>query len=93
MFRDLLQKEEFTSIQEAQAGLTKLLARAKKTGTFYRVLRNNKPIGVLLPNRSWESLLEDLAALNSPLYLQNIQVARKERTLLSAKVVRRLLGL
>lgn len=93
MPKDLLQKEEFTSIQEAQAGLARLLVRAERTSSFYRVLKNNKPIGVLLPNRTWEGLLEDLAALKSPSYLRNIEAARKERGLISARRARKLLGL
>lgn len=38
----MIKKEKFTSIQEAQAGLTNLLKTAEKEGFFYRVLRRNK---------------------------------------------------
>lgn len=81
--RQLIMDEKFTSIQEAQAGLTKLLARAEKEDGFYRVLKNNKPVGVLLPNKTWESLLEDLDALGSKKYLSQIRKARAEKKTVS----------
>ncbi|MBI2620780.1 type II toxin-antitoxin system Phd/YefM family antitoxin [candidate division WWE3 bacterium] len=89
----LIKKEKFTSIQEVQAGLTNILNEAKKEGNFYRVLRNNKPLGVLLPNNVWESLLEDLEAINSVNYLQSIQEARRSVKLISSDEVKRQLNL
>lgn len=89
----LIKKEKFTSIQEAQAGLTNILNEAKKKGNFYRVLRNNKPLGVLLPNNVWESLLEDLEAINSASYLQSIQEARRSAKLISSDEVKKQLNL
>lgn len=84
MQRNLFQREKFASIQQAQAGLTKLLARAEHDASFYRVLRGSKPVGVLLPNAAWEGLLEDLAALSSPRYLRAIAAARKDLKRVSA---------
>lgn len=81
--------EKFTSIQEAQAGLTKLLTRAEKEDGFYRVLKNNKPVGVLLPNKTWESLLEDLEALGSKKYLTKISKARAEKKTVSSSQVKK----
>lgn len=75
----LITKEKFTSIQTAQAGLTRLLAEAEEDASFYRVLRNNQPVGVLLPNRSWESLLEDIEALSSENYVRKIAQSRRQK--------------
>lgn len=75
----LITKEKFTSIQKAQAGLTRLLQEAEEDASFYRVLRNNQPVGVLLPNRSWESLLEDIEALSSENYVRKIAQSRRQK--------------
>lgn len=93
MAKHLLQKEAFAGIQEAQAGLSRLLIKAERNGTFYRVLKNNKPIGVLLSNSTWESVTEDLAALTSPAYLRNIATARREKRRMSLAQVKRQLKL
>ena len=92
MNRQLLIDEKFTSIQEAQAGLARLLANAEKEGGFYRVLKNNKPVGVLLPNNTWESLLEDLEALASRKYLAQIRKARNQRKTYSSTEVKKKLA-
>lgn len=91
MPRQLIKAERFTSIQEAQAGLSRLLERADRERSFYRVLRNNKPIGILLSNKTWDSLLEDIEALSSPRYLNSIDAARRERKTYSSRTVKRLL--
>lgn len=87
--RQLIVDEKFTSIQKAQAGLAKLLVLAEKEESFYRVLKNNKPIGVLLPNKAWESLLEDLEALSSQKYLSQIRKARLEKKTISSSQVKK----
>jgi len=92
MHKQLITDEEFTSIQEAQAGLSRLFDRASKKGNFYRVMRNNKSLGVLIPDNLWESFLEDLEALSSPAYLRSIEEARKSKKLYSAKEVEKILG-
>ncbi|OGK21402.1 hypothetical protein A3C23_01275 [Candidatus Roizmanbacteria bacterium RIFCSPHIGHO2_02_FULL_37_13b] len=84
MIRQLITSEEFTSIQEAQAGLAKIFARAAERGSFYRVLRNNLSLGVLIPDNIWESLLEDLEALSSTSYLTMIEKSRQSKKLYSA---------
>ena len=89
----LLRKERFVSIQRAQAGLSKLLAQAELQGSFVRVLRHNKPVGVLLPNKTWESLLEDLVAYSSPAYLRTIASARKGKKRYTAQQIKRLLNI
>ncbi|MBL7078287.1 type II toxin-antitoxin system Phd/YefM family antitoxin [Candidatus Shapirobacteria bacterium] len=93
MYRQLINNEEFTSIQEAQAGLTSLLARASKKKNFYRVMRNNKPVGVLIPDDLWLSFLEDLEALSSPAYLKSIERARRSKKRYSAKEVKKALDI
>lgn len=85
-----MQREKFTSIQQAQAGLTRLFARAEREAAFYRVLRGSTPVGILLPNSAWESLMEDLVALSSPRYLRAIAASRKDtKTYATAEVKRR----
>ncbi len=89
----MIKKEKFTSIQEAQAGLTNLLKMAEEEGFFYRVLRNNQPLGVLIPNSLWEDLLEDLEGLNSPTYLKSIREARKSKKSYSLEEAKKQLNL
>lgn len=77
--RQLIADEKFTNIQRAQAGLTRLFEEARKTMSFFRVMKGDKPLGVLVPNEMWEDFLEDLEALSSPRYLAGIAKARKEK--------------
>jgi len=79
MNTQLIHDEKFTNIQKAQAGLTRLFRSAAKTGSFYRVLKNDKALGVLIPNKMWEDFVEDLEAISSPGYLARIAQARKEK--------------
>ncbi len=79
MSKQLISDEKFTNIQKAQAGLTKLFEEAKRTSSFYRVLKNDEPLGVLIPNDIWENFVEDLEALSSPNYLARITHAREEK--------------
>lgn len=92
MSRQIILDEKFTSIQEAQAGLYKLLENAQKAGRFYRVLKNNRPVGVLLPNKIWESLMEDLEALSSKKYIESIRRARASGKRYTASQVKKKLG-
>ena len=82
----LINFEKFTNIQKAQAGLTRLFNEAKKTTSFYRVLKNDKPLGVLIPNNIWESITEDIEALSSPGYRSRIKKARSEKGIDFSKV-------
>lgn len=77
--RQLIAVEKFTNIQRAQAGLTRLFEKARKAGSFYRVMKNDTPLGVLVPNEMWEDFVEDIEALSSPRFLANIAKARKEK--------------
>ncbi len=93
MLRQLIQDEQFTNVQRAQAGLTRLFLKAAKSGTFYRVLKNDIPLGVLIPNKMWEDLLEDFEALSSPRYLARIAQARKSKKTYSLEETEKKLGL
>jgi len=93
MTKQLITSEEFTSIQEAQAGLARLFAKAATKRGFYRVLRNNRSLGVLIPNAVWDNLLEDLEALSSPTYLRHIEKARASQNRYSAASVKQQLGI
>ena len=93
MSRQLITDEKFVNIQKAQAGLTKLLLEAEKTDSFYRVLKNDQPLGVLIPERLWQSFTEDLEALSSPSYRARIEKARAEKKTISASKVKKQLRL
>ncbi|MCX7002574.1 MAG: hypothetical protein NTV22_04795 [bacterium] len=49
--------EQFASVKDAQASLTRIVKRAQEQGAFCRVMRNNKPIAALLPDDLFEQLL------------------------------------
>lgn len=77
MSPQLITMEDFASVQEAQAGITRLFTKAKDNGKFMRIMRNQTPLGVLIPNNIWESFVEDLEALSSPNYLKSIEESRR----------------
>ena len=79
MIQQLINDEKFTNIQKAQAGLTRLFRDAAKTGSFYRVLKNDEALGVLIPNRLWEDLIEDMEAMSSLNYIARIAKSRKQK--------------
>lgn len=91
--RQFIADEDFTSVQKAQAGLSKIFEKAEKDGKFVRVLRNNQPLGVLVPNQVWESFLEDLEALSSENYLKRIAKSRASKKRYSLDEVKKELGL
>jgi hypothetical protein len=79
MNKQLIRDEKFTNIQNAQAGLTKLFEKAAKTMSFYRVMKNDTPLGVLVPNEMWEDFLEDMEALSSVHLRKSIALSRKDK--------------
>lgn len=89
----LIAQEDFTSIQKAQAGLTKVFKKAEKEGKFVRVMRNNEPVGVLVPNRVWESFLEDLEAFSSESYIKRVAKSRADKVRYSSTQVKKMLGI
>jgi len=93
MIQQLIRDEKFTNIQRAQAGLTKLFEDAQKTGSFYRVMKNDTPMGVLIPNEMWEDFLEDLEAMTSPNYLSRIKKARTGKKTYTMDEAKKQLGI
>lgn len=93
MQRQLINDEDFTSVQKVQAGVSKILKKAEKAGKFVRILRNNEPVGVLVPNNVWESFLEDLEALSSETYLKRIAESRADKVRYSSAEVKKMLGI
>lgn len=91
--KQLISDEKFVNIQKAQAGLTRLLLAAQKEDIFYRVLKNDKPLGVLIPENLWQSFVEDFEALSSTSYRARIAKARAEKKTISASKVKKQLGL
>jgi hypothetical protein len=75
----LLVREDFTNIQKAQAGLTRLLEKGRREGKYFRVMKNDQPLGVLVPNEMWLSIVEDLEALSSPSFKASVSAARKAK--------------
>jgi len=93
MIQQLINDEKFTNIQKAQAGLTRLFLHAQNTSSFYRVLKNDKSLGVLVPENIWMSLTEDLEALSSPNYRLRIVKARKDKKTYTSSQLKKRLGL
>ena len=93
MIQQLINDEKFTNIQRAQAGLTRLFQIAHRTSSFFRVMKNDEPLGVLVPNDLWQNLTEDLEALSSVNYRQRIARARKEKGVISSAQVKKRLGM
>lgn len=91
--RQLIADEKFTNIQRAQAGLTRLFEEARKTMSFFRVMKGDKPLGVLVPNEMWEDFVEDMEALSSPRYLAGIAKARREKKYYTMEQIKKELGI
>ncbi len=89
----LITNEDFASVQKVQAGVTKILKKAEKDGKFVRVMRNNEPVGVLVPNNVWESFIEDLEAMSSPNYLKRIAKSKADKVRYSSTEVKKMLGI
>lgn len=89
----LIAQEEFTSVQKAQAGITRLFKKAAQTKSFYRIMRNQEPLGVLIPDDLWRSIIEDLEALGSRRYLGLVAQSRKSKKRISAGWVKKELGI
>jgi len=58
--KQFILQEGFASVQEAQAGITRLFKKASKEKRFYRIMRNQEPLGVLIPNDMWIELVKQL---------------------------------
>lgn len=93
MIQQLINDQQFINVQGAQAGLTKLFANADKTGTFYTVLKNDQPLGVLLSQKHWDTLTEDLEAMSSPNYKKRIAEARKSKIRYTSSQMKKMLGI
>ncbi|MFH1959066.1 MAG: hypothetical protein ABIJ22_01940 [Patescibacteria group bacterium] len=87
MIKQLISLQNFTSVQEVQSGISKLFKKAKKNSQFYTVLRNQEPLGVLIPQKLWEDFIEDIEAMQSPNYLQQIAKSRAQKTLISSEEI------
>lgn len=74
----LLKSQKIVSTRQFQSHFATLANDANKKKNYYNVVRNGSSVGIFLPLRLWESLLEDLEALHSPSYLNKIKTARHE---------------
>ena len=92
MNTQLISQEDFASVQQAQAGITRLFKKAKDKNKFIRVMRNQEPLGVLIPNDMWMSLVEDLEALSNPKYIKEIKETRNDKKRYSASQVKKIIG-
>ncbi len=89
----LITNADFASVQKVQAGVAKILKKAEKDGKFVRVMRNNEPVGVLVPNNVWDSFIEDLEAMSSPNYLKRIAKSRADKKTYTLEEVKKQIGL
>lgn len=74
----LLTAQKIISTKHFQTKFASVVKEAKKSGKYYNVVRNSESIGVFLPIEIWESILEDIEALQSPSYLNKIKKSRQE---------------
>lgn len=93
MASQIIALQDFTSVQKAQAGISRLFKAAASKKRFYSVMRNQEHLGVLIPKNLWESFIEDLEALSSPSYLKSIAQSRASQTRISSKDVKKRLKL
>lgn len=70
-----------------------MFADAEKSLSFYTVLKNDKPLGALIPKKMWDSLLEDLEAMSSLNYRKRIAEARKSKKRYTSAEVKKMLGM
>lgn len=91
MISQLINDEKFTNIQKAQAGLTRLFLDARKSLSFYRVMRNDESLGVLVPDNLWMNITEDIEALSSPHYRKKIEESRKSPRRYTASEIKTIL--
>ncbi|OGG02452.1 hypothetical protein A2W14_06100 [Candidatus Gottesmanbacteria bacterium RBG_16_37_8] len=92
MNTQLISQEDFASVQQVQAGITRLFKKAKDKKRFIRVMRNQEPLGVLIPNDMWLNLIEDLEALSNTKYIQEIQESRQDKKRYTSNQVKKIIG-
>jgi antitoxin YefM len=63
---------------KARQNLGQILDEARYQGSRFLVERAGKPMAVVVGIEEWESILETLAELNDPEYLDSIREARRE---------------
>lgn len=63
--KQLIIDEIFVSVQEAQAGLTKIIKEAEKKRKIIRVMRNSESLGVIIPNKMFLKFIKLLETLSS----------------------------
>ncbi len=74
----LLRSQKIISTRQFQSQFAQMIKEAKKQGVYYNVVKNGESVGVFLPTRFWESLLEDMEAMSSPRYLKSIKESREQ---------------
>jgi PHD/YefM family antitoxin component YafN of YafNO toxin-antitoxin module len=93
MASQIITLQDFTSVQKAQAGISRLFKTAASKKRFYSVMRNQEHLGVLIPKNLWESLIEDLEALSSSSYIKRIAQSRADKKTYSSAEIKKKLGL
>jgi PHD/YefM family antitoxin component YafN of YafNO toxin-antitoxin module len=76
---DLLTNQKFVSVAELQAGSARLLSLAEKSRSFYKVMKNNKPVGTLVPENVWNALILQLRLLSSKEMIAEFKMLAKEK--------------
>lgn len=75
---DLLTNQKFVSVADLQAGSARLLSLAEKSRSFYKVMKNNKPIGTLVPENVWNNLVSQLKLLSSNKVINEVRLSSKQ---------------
>ncbi len=74
----LLQAQKIISTRHFQSQFASVVKKARSEGNYYNVVRNSESVGVFIPKEMWDDLLEDMEALSSKRYFQDIQESREQ---------------
>ena len=74
----LLTAQKIISTRHFQSQFSAMVKAAEENGNYYNVVRNSESIGVFIPKDMWEDLLEDMEAMSSKRYLEDIKNSRQQ---------------
>ena len=82
-------REKLISVREIESEVEDLLRRAEAGEFYYKILLDNKPLGVLVPYTMWDELLEDLEMYSSSNFLKSIREARKSKVFYTPEQIKK----
>lgn len=74
----LLTAQTIVSTKNFQSQFATMVKDAQEKQKYYSITRSGESVGVFLPQKLWEDLLEDLEALHSPHFSAKIKQSRKQ---------------